>query len=158
VVVWGRYVPSPAPQAAETTDFQQFVNHPNADGFSQSGDRIVVERFILTMKTLCTWVVLVPLRRDKMREELGRFVGWYNKSRPHATLKGATPDEIYHGRHPTCHSPRFEPRARWPRGSPSARPGVPIRGWPGQRLELQVEYVAGRRHFPSSPYDAQRGT
>jgi len=36
----------------------------------------------------------------------------------------------------------------WPRGSPCARPGAPIRGWPGQRLELQVEHVAGRKHLP----------
>jgi hypothetical protein len=25
---------------------------------------------------------------------------------------------------------------------------VPIRGWPGQRLELHVEFQAGRQHLP----------
>jgi hypothetical protein len=108
----------------------------------------VVERFILTLKTLCTQAILVPLRREKMREELQQFQTWYNGSRPHTTLKGATPDEVYHGQHPTCRYPRFEPRSKWPRGSPCARPGVPIRGGPGHRLELQVEHHAGRKHLP----------
>jgi hypothetical protein len=93
-------------------------------------------------------VILVPLRREKMRAELQHFHSWYNGQRAHTTLKGATPDEAYHGRHPTCRHPRFEPRAHWPRGSPSARPGVPIRGWPGQRLELHVEFQTGRKHLP----------
>ena len=97
---------------------------PRFGAVGKHGSIAVVERFILTMKTHCTWVVLVPLRRDKMREELGRFVGWYNESRPHTTLKGATPDEVYHGRHPTCRYPRFEPRTHWPRGSPCAKPGA----------------------------------
>jgi hypothetical protein len=64
------------------------------------------------------------------------------------TLNGATPDEVYHRRHPTCRYPRFEPRPRWPRGSPCANPHVPIRGRPGQRLELQVEFQARQRHLP----------
>jgi len=124
------------------------IKPPRYGAVGEHGSIAVVERFILTMKTLCTWVILVPLRREKMRDELGRFVGWYNESRPHTTLKGATPDEVYDGRHPSCRYPRFEPRARWPRGSRCARPGAPIRGWPGQRIELQVEHVAGRKHLP----------
>jgi hypothetical protein len=108
----------------------------------------VVERFIVTPKTLCTRGILVPLRREKMREELQHFQVWYNGSRPHMTLQGATPNEVYHRRHAACRYPRFEPRPHWPRGSPCARPRVPIRGWPGQRLELQVEHHAGRKHLP----------
>jgi transposase InsO family protein len=121
---------------------------PRVGAVGQHGSIAVVERFILTFKTLCTRVILVPLRREKMREELGPFVGWYNQSRPHTTLKGATPDEVYHGRHPTCRYPRFEPRPHWPRGSRCARPCVPIRSRAGQRLELQVDYDAGRKHLP----------
>ena len=64
------------------------------------------------------------------------------------TLQGRTPDEVYHGRHPGCRYPRFEPRAHWPRGSPCARPGVPIRGKPGVRLELRVQHDADRKHLP----------
>jgi len=64
------------------------------------------------------------------------------------TLNGSTPDEVYRGRHPTCRYPRLEPRARWPRGARCAKPGVPICGWPGQRVELKVEFRAGRKHLP----------
>ena len=65
-----------------------------------------------------------------------------------AAFKEATPDEIYRGHHPTCRYPRLEPRARWPRGAPCAKPRVPIRGQPGQRLELNVEFKSGREHLP----------
>jgi transposase InsO family protein len=121
---------------------------PRFGAVGKHGSIAVVERFILTLKTLGTRPIVVPLVREKMRIELQRFVAWYNQSRPHTTLKGATPDEVYQGRHPTCRYPRFESRARWPRRSRCARPGVPVRGWPGQGLELQVNYHAGRKNLP----------
>jgi hypothetical protein len=108
----------------------------------------VVERFILTLNTLCAQAIVVPLRREKMREELVNFQVWYNESRPLMTLQGATPDEVYRRRHPACRYPRFEPRRHWPRGLPCARPRVPVRGQPGQRMELHVEHYVGRRHLP----------
>lgn len=123
------------------------IKPPRYGAVGQHGSIAVVERFILTLKTLGTHPIVVPLRREKMREELARFVDWYNGLRPHTTLKGGTPDEVYHRRHPACRYPRFEPRPHWPPRSPCARPGVPIRGGPGQRLELQVEYYAGRKHL-----------
>jgi transposase InsO family protein len=125
------------------------IKPPRFGAVGKHGSIAVVERFILTMKTLCTRVILVPLRRETMRSELELFRRWYNESRPHMTLKGATPDEIYHGRHPTCRYPRLEPRAHWPRRSSCARPGVPIRGWPGQRLGLHVEFTSGRKQLPT---------
>jgi len=121
---------------------------PRFGAVGKHGSIAVLERFILTLKTLCTRVILVPLRREKMREELQHFQVWYNQSRPHMTLAGSTPDEVYHRRHPGRRYPRFEPRVRWPRGSPCARPGAPIRGKPGDRFELQIEDHAGRRHLP----------
>jgi transposase InsO family protein len=124
------------------------IKPPRFGAVGKHGSIAVVERFILTMKTLCTRVILVPVRREKMREELKRFARWYNGHRAHMTLKGGTPDEAYHRRHPTCRYPRLEPRPHWPRRSLCARPRVPIRGWPGQRLELQVEFHAGRKHLP----------
>jgi hypothetical protein len=121
---------------------------PRFGAVGKRGSIAVVERLILMLKSLCTRAIVEPLRREKMREELLHFQSWYNGQRAHTTLRGATPDEVYHRQHPTCRDPRFEPRAHWPRGSPCAKPRVPIRGWPGLRFELQVKHVAGRKHLP----------
>jgi len=121
---------------------------PRYGAIGRHGSPAVIERFILTVKPHCTRVILMPTRRDKMREELNRFAKWYNDSRPHMTLKGATPDEIHRGHHPTCRYPRLEPRTHLARGPPCAQPCAPIRGWPGQRLKLTVENHAGRNHLP----------
>jgi hypothetical protein len=43
---------------------------------------------------------------------------------------------------------RFEPRLRWPRGSPCARPHALVRGKPGAKLTLEVSFHAGRKHLP----------
>ena len=40
------------------------------------------------------------------------------------------------------------PRKKWPRGSPCAAPQTAIRGRCGARLELNVRYVAKRKHLP----------
>ena len=44
--------------------------------------------------------------------------------------------------------PRWEPRARWPRGLSCALPRVEPRGKPGVKLRLVVSYLQGRRHLP----------
>jgi transposase InsO family protein len=121
---------------------------PRFGAVGQHGSIAVVERFILTMKTLCTRVILVPTRREKMRDELKHFQVWYNESRPHMTLGGRTPDEAYERRHPCSRYPRLEPRSRWPRESSCARPGVPIRGKPGDRFTLHIEHHSSRKHLP----------
>jgi hypothetical protein len=90
----------------------------------------------------------VPLRRQSFQRELALFVGWYNEHRPHSALGGKTPDEVYCRRFPNCRKPRFEPRSRWPRGSPCTAPWALVRGSPGARLELLVEFHGGRRHLP----------
>ena len=112
------------------------------------GSIAVVERFIRTMKNECTRTILVPLRLAAFQQEISIFAEWYNGDRPHETLSGRTPDEIYFGRRPAFLLPRFEPRARWPRRSPCARPRVLIRGSPGSRFVLCVGYRAGRKHLP----------
>jgi putative transposase len=121
---------------------------PRFGTVGQHGSIAVLERFILTMKTLCTRVILVPTRCEKMRDELKHFQVWYNESRPHTTLGGRTPDEAYERRHPRCPYPRLEPRSRWPRESSGARPGVPICGKPGDRFTLHIEHHWGRKHLP----------
>jgi putative transposase len=115
----------------------------------RTGSIAVVERLIRTLKDHCTRALtIVPLLRRSFRREVSLFVGWYNRHRPHSTLDGATPDEVYFGRRPACRAPRFEPRAAWPRGSPCARPQTLVKGRPGVYLRLNVELVAKRRHLP----------
>ena len=60
----------------------------------------------------------------------------------------ATPDEVYFARHPANRKPRFEPRRRWPRASPCAKPWALVRDKPGVAVELDVEFHASRRHLP----------
>lgn len=108
----------------------------------------VIERFIKTLKDEATRRILVPLRRDTFRRELLLFRDWYNEHRPHMTLKGKTPNEVYFARRPANHQPRIEPRSNWPRGSPCAKPQTLVAGKPGHRFTLQVNFHEGRRHLP----------
>ncbi|HUG92923.1 MAG TPA: DDE-type integrase/transposase/recombinase [Planctomycetaceae bacterium] len=121
---------------------------PRYGAVGQHGSLAVLERFILTLKSGCTRRLLVPLQLNAFRRELALFVGWYNAHRPHASLDGRTPDEVYFGRDAANRQPRVEPRPHWPRASPCAAPQAPLDGDPGVRLELQLDFVAGRRHLP----------
>jgi len=112
------------------------------------GSIAVIERLIRTMKTEALRRILVPLDRRSLRRELGLFVEWYNRHRPHSSLEAATPDEVYFQRQPAAHAARVEPRRHWPRGSPCSAPRALVRGRRGQRLALRVTYLAGRRHLP----------
>ena len=112
------------------------------------GSIAVIERLIRTVKNECTRRLLVPYRRDSFRRELALFATWYNGDRPSEALAGKTPDEVYHDLSPACLAPRFEPRRKWPRGSPCAAPRAPVRGRRGVRLELGVRYLRGRKHLP----------
>ncbi len=112
------------------------------------GSLSVVERLIRTLKNECTRKLIVPYDRATLGRELSLFVEWYNGHRPHSTLKARTPDEVYFDFPPACRAARFEPRRRWPRGSPCAGPQAPVRGQRGQRLDLNVTYLVGRRHLP----------
>jgi hypothetical protein len=108
----------------------------------------VVERFIQTVKNECTRRLLVSLRTKTFRQELSWFTIWYNGHRPHTTFGGRTPDEVYFNQRPANRSPRFEPRAGWPRSSPCAVPQVLVRGQPGVQIELEVTYQHARKHLP----------
>ena len=113
------------------------------------GSLAVIERCIRTLKTECTRrLILVPFRFAAFRQDLALYFSWYNGHRPHTWLRGATPDEVYHGRCWANRAPRFEPRPRWPRRSPCASPQVLVRGQPGVALVLDVQHHAERRHLP----------
>lgn len=106
-------------------------------------------RFILTLKQSCARLLLLtPLRRESFRQELSLFSEWYNRFRPHTTLGGRTPNKVYHHRFPANRRPRYEPRSRWPRDSPCARPWALARKGPGAPLELELTFHAGRKHLP----------
>ena len=63
-------------------------------------------------------------------------------------LDSATPNERYSGKRPANRTPRWEPREKWPRGSPCAKPQTLVKGKPGVRLKLAVTFEGGRRHLP----------
>jgi hypothetical protein len=94
-----------------------------------------------TLKEECTRRMLIPFALDAMRAEMELFARWYNEWRPHRSLGGRTPDEVYASRTPARAGPRFEPRARYPTHAK-------IRGQRGDELELKVDYLEGRRHLP----------
>lgn len=108
----------------------------------------MIERAILTVKTLLALLPFVPMRREPFLDELRSVVRWYNEHRPHSALRGRTPNEIYVGLHPANRKPRFEPRERWPRGSPCAKPWALARSRPGAQLVMEVAFQAGRKHLP----------
>ena len=114
----------------------------------QHGSIAVAERFIGTLKRCCLRVLsVVPLRLRAFRLEVALFFAWYN-DRPHMTLHGSTPDEVFFARPTACRASRFEPRAAWPRASPCAKPQTLVKGQPGVQVSLKVKFVAGRRHLP----------
>jgi transposase InsO family protein len=124
------------------------IKPPRYGAIGKHGSVAVVERFILTLKTILGCLLLVPYRRDKFREELSAIVEWYNRHRPHSWLGGQTPDEVYYRKFPANRKPRHEPRAAWPRGSPCAQPWALVRGKPGAELTLEVSFHRGRKHLP----------
>ena len=124
------------------------IKRPRYGAIGQHGSIAVVERFILTMKCLLSRLLFVPYRRDRFQRELNAIAQWYNHDRPHSWLGGKTPNEVYSGNYPANRRPRFEPRLRWSRGSPCAKPWALIRGKPDAPLELEVNFHAGRKHLP----------
>jgi putative transposase len=112
------------------------------------GSIAVIERFIRSVKYECTRLLLIPFGLDEFRRELELYVIWYNDYRPHTTLDGKTPVEVFEELPPANEQPRFEPRATWPRGSPCAAPQADVNGEPGARPVLQVAFLEGRKHLP----------
>ncbi len=91
-------------------------------------------------------VRLVDRRRARPLPTAGD--GWYNEHRPHTTLVGQTPNEVYHDRNPDNQQPRHDPRLRWPHRAPCAAPPASIRGESGTRLEISLHLAGQRQHLP----------
>jgi putative transposase len=150
-----------APRHLITDQGKQFSGEVFSDWCRQRGIRqrfgavgmhgsiAVIERMIRIVKQECMRALpVISLRRRSVQRELQLFLDWYHADRPHTGLEGATPDEVYYRTRPACHRPRFEPRPGWPRASPCAKPRVLVKGQPGAKLELRVEFRSSRRHLP----------
>ncbi len=69
------------------------------------------------------------------------------------TLSTALTKRWREGRRTKCtirgsEQPRIEPRRRWPRRSPCAKPNVEINGEPGDAILFELDGHDGRRHLP----------
>ena len=140
------------PQFWPCKDFKGWCDRkdikPRFGKVGEHGSIAIVERFILTMKLVLAQLPLIPLRRESFRNELTMIIQWYNEHRPHDSLGGKTPNEVYETRFPANRKPRIEPRTSWPRSSPCARPQTLVAGKPGQRFEMTVDFYRKRRHLP----------
>jgi putative transposase len=121
---------------------------PRFGAVGQRGSIAVIERLIRTMKHELLRGMPIPLRHVTLDQELRLRLGWYNEHRRHASLRGRTPNEVYFGRSPANRRPRLEPRPRWPRGSPCARPQILVAGRPGDRFTLEVQFHGGQHALP----------
>ena len=124
------------------------IQPPRYGAVGKHGSIALIERLILTTKQMLRRLPLIPLRRQSLRRELVAIFDWYNEHRPHTGLAGKAPNEVYRVLRPANRCPRVEPRKRWPRGSPCARPRTLVAGQPGDRFKVCVEFQAGRRHLP----------
>ena len=92
------------------------------------GSIAIIERFIRSMKDESLRRILVPLQLNDMRQEIGVYATWYNEYRPHQSLNGRTPKDLYDG------------------NDPPATLDIPNSELP--KLELHVSYFAGWKHLP----------
>jgi transposase InsO family protein len=121
---------------------------PRYGAIGHHGSIAVIERAILTTKTIISRLLFVPYRREAFLRELTLAAEWYNEHRPHSWLRGQTPHERYDGKFPANRRPRFEPRNCWPRGSPCSKPWALVRGSPGAKLSIEVRFHEDRKHLP----------
>ena len=120
---------------------------PRFGAIGKHGSIAVLERAIRTIKDALQWII-VPTRCDAMIQEMNGLIDWTNQHRPHTTLGGKTPDEVYFRRFPAHCRPRIEPRPNWPRASPCAKPQVLVAGKPGDRFHVEVSHLHRHSHLP----------
>jgi transposase InsO family protein len=116
---------------------------PRFGAIGRHGSIAIIERFGRTLKDEGLRRILVPLGRTAMQAEVEAFIGWYNAFRPHESLRGATPNEVYRRVRPARDGPRFEIRARYP-----TRRGEKPRGKRGAVVKLSITHHEGRSHLP----------
>ena len=107
-----------------------------------------VERFHRSMKDECSRRIVVPTRQSEFEYELSLWKKWYNSHRPHSSLHGRTPNEIFFRKRAACTLPRIEPRIGMKHAGPCASPRVMIAGKAGRKVRLKLSFLEGRRHLP----------
>jgi transposase InsO family protein len=112
---------------------------PRFGAVGQHGSIAVVERFHRTLKDLLR-LTTIPEDQTAFERELELIVDWYNEHRPHETSDGKTPNEVHYARPAANERPRFEPRGKWPRGSPCAAPAVGLEGAPGDPIIFEIDW------------------
>ena len=112
------------------------------------GSIAVTERVILTYKDGCTRRILVPVSRNEMIRETELFFEWYNEHRPHMSLNGKTPNEVYFNRRTANAKPRIETRPLAKHSTPCAKPRMCVAGRAGARVKVRLEFLEGRLHLP----------
>ena len=103
---------------------------PRYGAVGKYGSIALMERFILSMKSEFTNRILIPLNMDGFRRELGWYMAWYNEHRPHQSLDGRTPQDLY-----------SNARAQAPPAGAVPNSKLP-------KVELQVEHFNGSRQLP----------
>ena len=121
---------------------------PRYGAVGKSGSIALVERFIKSLKYEWLRRIIIPLRAERMGEELSCYTAWFNEHRPHQSLGGRSPFEVYEDRTPANETARLEPRKSWPEQSPCATPQARLRCEPGVQLQLVVSLFKGRKHLP----------
>ena len=112
------------------------------------GSIAVTERVILTYKDGCTRRILVPIARSEMVRETQLFIEWYNEHRPHMSLNGKTPNEVYFHRRAANAKPRIETRPLAKHSTPCAAPRMCIAGRAGAKVKVRLAFLEGRPHLP----------
>jgi len=112
---------------------------PRYGAVHRYGSIAVVEQFIKSLKDEWLRRVIIPLRLEAMRKELLVYTSWFNEHRPHQSLEGRTPLEVYDDRTPANEAARFEPRPKWSAAG---------RAMSCERLTLVVAHHQGRKHLP----------
>lgn len=116
---------------------------PRYGAVGKYGSVALIERFIKTLKDEGLRRIIVPLAHNEISAEVSAIVDWYNTSRPHEALAGATPNEICPRVRPARDGPRFEIRER----CPTCR-GEKLRGEKAVVVKLETRQHAGRSHLP----------
>ena len=91
---------------------------------------------------------MFPVSRTEMIHETQLFFEWYNEFRPHMSLDGKTPNEVYFKRRAANAKPRLETRPHAKHSTPCAAPRMCIAGRAGAKVKVRLEFLEGRRHLP----------